>query len=601
MRGDAGEMTGPASHLEETAAPVDAAALLQDYRRRTRELAALYDTAGDLSSLRDVDQVLAAIVRRGRQLLTSDAAYLMLIDEEHHDTFMRVTEGTQTPEFMSIRLAYGDGIGGLVAKTGTPHWTADYETDPRLAASLGPIVRAEGLRAILGVPLKVGSEVIGVLFASDRRSRRFEHNEVALLSSLADHAAIALENASLFEETRRALERLQEANERIEQHNLRLERAADLHEKLTELVVGGASLGDLAEAVGRGLGGQVAVLDSDGAPLTTPPGSSTIPDASTLTDVIGRSVEVTGAESLLRVAPVHAGSARLGFLLYAGPSLDPADVRALERAAMVTALLLLDLRAGEEARGRMLAELLAELTSRPTADEARIRQRAGESGIDLRDGPFLVLAAVEAAQDVLGTTLAAEAARIALRERGLAGAATGSATLILPGEAADAVAADVAHRLSHSLGRAVTVGAVGPFGSLTEAAANHSRALNCAKVLITIGRRGQGATPEQLGVYTLLFSEAGREQIEGFVRETIGPIQSYDARRDAHLLHTLEVFFDTGGQTGKVAERLFVHVNTLYQRLDRIDRLVGADWRRGERSLQIHLAIRLARLLDQTV
>src|SRR5664279_2307486 len=170
------------------------AGLLEDYRRRTMELSALYETAGDLSSLRDVDDVLSAIVRRSRQLLTSDMAYLMLNDEAQHDTFMRVSEGTQTEEFMSIRLGHGEGLGGLVARTGIPQWTSDYENDPRFAESLGRTIRRESVKAILGVPLTIGNRVTGVLFAADRSGREYLHREISLLSSLAHHAAIALEN-----------------------------------------------------------------------------------------------------------------------------------------------------------------------------------------------------------------------------------------------------------------------------------------------------------------------------------------------------------------------------------------------------------------------
>ena len=70
--------------------------LLANRRRREQELSALYETAGDLSSLRDLEAVLQAIVRRARQLLDTDTAYLMLHDEARHLTYMRVTNGIRT-------------------------------------------------------------------------------------------------------------------------------------------------------------------------------------------------------------------------------------------------------------------------------------------------------------------------------------------------------------------------------------------------------------------------------------------------------------------------------------------------------------------------
>src|SRR5918992_5914945 len=74
-------------------------AVLEERRRRESELAALYETAGDLSSMRDLERVLQAIVRRARQLLLTDAAYLMLIHPQRRDAYMRVTEGIVTDAF----------------------------------------------------------------------------------------------------------------------------------------------------------------------------------------------------------------------------------------------------------------------------------------------------------------------------------------------------------------------------------------------------------------------------------------------------------------------------------------------------------------------
>lgn len=575
--------------------------LLKSYERRTRELEALYETAGDLSALRDVDQVLSAIVRRGRQLLGTDVAYLMLLDDVRGEAWMRVTEGTLTPEFMSIRLAYGEGLGGLVAKTGMPQWTSHYMTDPRFAASIDAIVRGESLTAILGVPLKIGRTVTGVLFASDRRGREFTHGEVALLSSLASHAAITLENASLFEESQRALAKWQAANERVEEQNRLLERAAVLHEKLTELVLTGGSLAVIAKTVGDAIGGQVVVLDPEGRPLTLHRDVTAlqVPDLAFSEGLTARgSQEVTGPDgTTFRLAPAQAGTRRLGYLVHEGPPLTDTDIRALERAALVTALLLLDLRAHDEARSRVMGELFAELTERPGADDLGIRRRAEATGVVLPEPPYLVLAGLPA-RDLESSTLGHEATRLALAGRGLARVHRSHVTLVLHGTDAAAAARDVAMRLGDMTGSPVTVGAVGPLDSLVGAVAAAPRALTCAKVLATIGQVGKGATPEQLGVYTLLFSEAGRDQIENFVTEALGPLLEDAAD---HLMETLEAYFEVGGQTGRVAEALFVHVNTLYQRFERIDRLLGPGWRRGEQSLQVHLAVRLARLLHHVV
>ncbi|WP_234441852.1 GAF domain-containing protein, partial [Streptomyces sp. WM6386] len=163
--------------------------ILRQRRRRELELAALFDTAGDLAALRELDAVLQSIVRRARMLLGTDTAYLTLPDEGAGDTYMRVTDGSVSPRFQSLRLQLGEGLGGLVAQTSRPYVTPDYRSDERFrhTDSIDAGVLDEGLVPILGVPLLLGAssgrggKVIGVLFAADRAPRSFSPDEVALL------------------------------------------------------------------------------------------------------------------------------------------------------------------------------------------------------------------------------------------------------------------------------------------------------------------------------------------------------------------------------------------------------------------------------------
>src|ERR1051325_8411611 len=78
--------------------------LLERRRRREEELSALYDTAGDLAGLRDLDAVLRAIVHRARTLLHADISYMTLNDVERGDTFMRIPDGSVSARFQRLRL-----------------------------------------------------------------------------------------------------------------------------------------------------------------------------------------------------------------------------------------------------------------------------------------------------------------------------------------------------------------------------------------------------------------------------------------------------------------------------------------------------------------
>ena len=249
-------------------------------RRREAELTALVDTARDLAALRDPSVILEAIVRRARALLGTDVAYLTLYDAEAGDTFMRATDGSVSARFQSVRLSLGDGLGGLVASTHRPYWTADYFADQRFAHTgvIDTAVGDEGLVAICGTPLLVDAQFVGVLFAANRAPRPFSREEVALLGSLAALAAVSILQTRATARTAEALERLSEAHDAVHRHTAGIERAAAAHDRFAELVLAGGGLDDITAALAELTGGWVVLMDETGRRLSrTGPAPAQLP------------------------------------------------------------------------------------------------------------------------------------------------------------------------------------------------------------------------------------------------------------------------------------------------------------------------------------
>ncbi|WP_103502477.1 GAF domain-containing protein, partial [Streptomyces sp. SM14] len=427
---------------------------LEGRRRREAELTALFETAHDLAGLRDVDAVLRAIAQRARSLLSTEVAYMTLTDTERGDTYMRVTEGSVSARFQQLRLGMGEGLGGLVAQTARPYVTDDYMRDERFrhTRTIDGGVHEEGLVAILGVPLLLGREVIGVLYAADRRARVFEREEIALLGSFAAHAAVAIDTARLLAETRGALAELEAATTVARDHSRVIERAGEIHDRLTELVLRGGGVADVIDAVSEVLDSRVEFTETVSA------------RAAATAD--GRAVR-EGADW---VAPVAAGGELLGALRLRGqpargaPDLDPVDLRTLERAAMVTSLLLLARRTAGEAEQRVRGELLDDLLDAADRDPRLLRERATRLGADL-DLPHTVLAARMAGDDGADRQrLWSAASHLAITRRGLATTRDGCTVLLLPGVPgtpagdAAALARQLSAQLSAALSAAVTVG-----------------------------------------------------------------------------------------------------------------------------------------------
>ncbi|MBW3659244.1 MAG: GAF domain-containing protein [Actinobacteria bacterium] len=569
--------------------------VLRERRRREVELAALYATAGDLTSIRDPQRVLQAIARRARQLLDADTAYLTLIDEERGDTYMRVTEGMVTADFARLRLPLGVGLGGLVAQTATPYYTADYLEDERFrhAQPIDHAVDGEHLRAILGVPLIAGDKVIGVLFAANRHPGPFSPDEVTLLRSLAAHAAIAIENARLFDRAHRALEELEATTAVVRAHSDAVERAAEAHERMTNVVLQGGRLDDLVAVVGELLGGTVVVVGPDGRLLA---GRGDIREDTLAEEVgaalsAGRTVDLGSGDGAWAV-PVGTAADPLGALLLRGRAeLSDADRRTFERAAQATAFLLLTERSVAEAERRVRGELLDDLLAPSGRDAEAIERRARVMGVDLASD-HLVLALSAAGAD--RHALRAAAGHQADRWRGLAGERDGAVVLLLP--VGDPSPAEAVHaELSSALGVPVTCGVA----RATEASGlpgAFDEAERCRRTLIALGRGGGLATAPDLGVFALLFNQSGREDLDRFVTGALGPVLAYDEERGSELTRTLEAYFEAGGNLTRAAQRLHVHVNTLYQRCERISSLLGVDWQDPAEALRIHLALQVRRL-----
>ncbi|MFB7220795.1 helix-turn-helix domain-containing protein [Streptomyces sp. NPDC056227] len=612
----------PAGELAEveaaTATALRIRGALRQHRRRELQLTALFDTAGDLAASRDLDDVLKAIVRRARMLLGTDTAYLTLPDEEAGDTYMRVTDGSVSLLFQRLRLELGEGLGGLVAQTASPYATPDYRTDDRFrhTRNINAGVLDEGLVAILGVPLLLGSsrggtgKVIGVLFAADRAPRVFSPDEVALLCSLAAHAAIAIDTARALADTRSALAELAEANAElaeanaaVREHSAAMQRAEEAHDRLTDLVLRGGDVKDVAAAVAGLLDSPLTIHDPGGRPLAAvrPDGAGLAADSMDAGWLVETAEESrTGARAVHRdgrwICAVLAGQELLaGLVLHQRGRLDDSDRRLFERAAVVTGLLLLLRRTVAETENRIRGELISDLLTDADRDPAGLAERGRRLGIDL-DRPHLLLVAEAGARE----KLCAAALRYLFGGdiRGVSAEHAGTVVLLIgceadtdPGPDAGDAARAAAAQLGQLVQAPVTVAATGPARGPRQLAAAYAEAARCLRAMRVLGRTGEGACVDELGFLGVVLGNA--QDVDGFVTATLGPLLRYDAQRGTHLVRTLRAYFGSGGSLIRAKDELHVHVNTVVQRLDRIQVLLGRDWNEPDRALELQLALRL--------
>jgi GAF domain-containing protein/FixJ family two-component response regulator/two-component sensor histidine kinase len=236
---------------DQAAIAVENARLYAETRARERETARLYEITGQLAGSLDFDRVVDLVVENARDLLGCDASGIYTHDETRGGlTFLRGLH--LDPELTrALVLKPGEGVAGRAFEDRRPVWTRDRLADPALA--YGPaadrLIRARAPRAYLAVPIVSRGQVHGVLVGYFVAPHDFTPEEVQLLSTLGDHAAIALENARLYAETRA---REQEATRLYSGLALLTQASRALYRTLDVDAMLNGALAELARAFGAG-------------------------------------------------------------------------------------------------------------------------------------------------------------------------------------------------------------------------------------------------------------------------------------------------------------------------------------------------------------
>jgi PAS domain S-box-containing protein len=167
-------------------------------------LHALYEVGQSVSSTLDLEEVLNQVMDRIIQLTGAERSLLMLKNEDSGEMDVRVSRNVDQAVLAQSDFAVSRTIVQQVAQEGKPVATTNAQADPRFAAQESVV--AYSLRSILCVPLMVRDRVTGVIYADNRiRTGLFGDKERDLLAAFANQAALAIENARLFDRVKQQL------------------------------------------------------------------------------------------------------------------------------------------------------------------------------------------------------------------------------------------------------------------------------------------------------------------------------------------------------------------------------------------------------------
>jgi two-component system NtrC family sensor kinase len=177
--------------------------LTHHLQQRVKELTVLYSIGQSVSSLLDLEELLVRIVEAAVYITRAEEGFLLLKDPNADELYLRAARNLGEQRAQRMRMPIEDTLAGQVVRTGKAIRLDKASAGAALKVKTGFLVRA-----ILQVPLTVGNSVIGVLAVDNQQSERtFSENDQYLLSALADYAAIAIDNARLYQEVKGSEER----------------------------------------------------------------------------------------------------------------------------------------------------------------------------------------------------------------------------------------------------------------------------------------------------------------------------------------------------------------------------------------------------------
>jgi GAF domain-containing protein len=563
--------------------------------RVQRENETLYAVIKTVSSSLDLARVLDGILEIATDATDCHAAFIYFVEDQR--LVLRAASPRYSHLVGALAWSVDEGLNGWVARTKTPEFIRDNAMDdPRM--KYVPELEEEHFQSMVAVPvLARDGDVLGVVVLHTQAPREFDDGVLNFLVHTASLVAGAIENAKLYEGTRRRVEALTT----LTQLSQAL-AAVTLREDLYDAVTRGARQLLGAEAC------QIWRIDPDADELnlvgSDPPDSAAKPARADQLMALMRGGRSGAVDDHLLIAPLAAGDEQLGLLCCIAQerAFDDEDAGLLRAVAHQTAVGLKKAELIERLTAENIVKDMFEALAAGSVDAAEAK--ASEARCDLSRPHVFVHAVRAPSTGDDGPGWPELAARFEGRLRRLYPRAFFDSRhdwvrAIAPLPTAGAAAVERVRQACEELAR--EEGVIVGLSDVDRGPASARRRMREAADAARIGRalvaEGGAVSYEGLGAYKYLVHLELDEAPHDRYRQSVEELIEYDRRRGARLVETLERFLADRGSVAASARALYIHPNTVRQRLERIERVTGLDLG-TEDLLSLELALKLARLHD---
>ncbi|MGM0688523.1 MAG: GAF domain-containing protein [Bacillota bacterium] len=604
------------------------------FRKLRKEMDALMRFSKYLSTnTDDLEVVLEKILDELKSIIDVESCGVLLYNHERKVLVLQKPAfGVSNDQFTSYALSTdtdaenGIGVAVKVFLTGKPYicnmTDRDHVTNQKLA-------RIYGARSSLSVPLVVDNRRTGVLHTINKKKGSFTTDDARLLELLAYQLAIVIENARLFKQ--------------LEKKNELLRHSMDVHNKLTRLVLRGKGFEEiiftLAQLIERDIIVQDQFFKILGSHLSGEEENLFLLEKAMAKDLwddqnfrkliqqlnnFKQAVLFTpfpegGMTRARLIAPIALANNIMGYVSILEnefQKLGEMEFLAIEHAVTVFTLKMMQSKIAYEAEERVSGDFLDDLLNGSYHSAKDMIQRASYIGCDLSDPYQVIYIDIDDYSRHLSKQKGNEGFRSQLKRRvfdivrnfmeekipsSITGIKSDAIVVIapysehksLPGltEAAPLIKERVKEMVPEIT---VSVGIGKVSENIDDIKNSYQEARRAIFIARKFGRKDQVTSYEALGAYKLLFSIKDDANLKLFVNQNLGPILEYDREKNNDvLITTIRQYIFSNYNNQKTADNLFIHLNTLKYRLQKIQDIAGIDLNDPETRLNLQLALKV--------
>jgi len=521
------------------------------------------------------EEFLRELPGAARDLFEADCVWVALIEGE--EVVLRTHAGLRRSDMAQRwRMRLGDGIAGAVAFDGQSRIVKDYRYDSRRRPEIKGLVDSEGLRGGLHVPVYRGSTIIGVMSVASYQVERFGSVELEMLTAFMALAHRVAESIH-----RREAEVL--ARVRADTEVMALRESGVIELAMAEETASEGGIGRALIRLAQWVDAPIALCDKAGHVLFA--------------------AGHTDGETGTRIELVGNVNNELDLFVYDDGRMTPVQRDACARCASLVTMAVLRDRSRFEAELRIRSELFDELLDGRIANSQDMLLRSALVGVDLeiprvvvcltirkadRDNAAFVPRLVDKVQKYMADHVRGGIATIRDGHLALLLNADHNATL------QDRL--DIGARLLDNMRpyvdtKQMAVGVGRVCQTLDDYPLSYSEAEITSRQ-VAVGKLDKRvAVIEDLGIYGILALSTGGKSLERLIDEKLGPLIEADHASRSEYVRTLRALFENDRHLERTARALFVHVNTLRYRLDRIQEILGVNLRDSRSRFLVELAV----------